>query len=210
MPRWTPYAAAVGFVVQQTGWIQTQLVDRPITHLREGQKIGKLHTLHFEQVSDAQSLSSRVTATKLLVKLHASEQHMDSDVQKRTRTAAIRALRKETMQLLRPRIEQLAKQHGFTYSSLGAKELKRRWGSCDSHKNITINLYLMQLDWSEIDYVLCHELTHTEHMHHGPDFWQRLTGIMPNAPTIAKKVRHTEPSLVPSQSTTAFEDDMAY
>lgn len=210
MPRWTSYAAAVDFVLQQAGWIQTQLVDRTVTPLREGQKIGKLHTLQFIQVADVQSLSSRVTATKLLVKHHASELPMSSDLQKRARTAAIRALRKETLQLLKPRVEQLARQHGFTYGLLQAKELKRRWGSCDSHKNITINLYLMQLDWSEIDYVLCHELTHTEHMDHGTYFWQRLTNIMPNAPKIAKKVRHTEPALVPLQSATAFEDDMAY
>lgn len=209
MPRWTPYAAAVDFVIQQVDWIQEQITARSVAPLHEGQKIGKLHTLHFEPVNESQSASTRVTSTKLVVKHYFKETTLDKAVQERARTAAVRALRKETLQLLTPRIEHIAALHNFSYTSLQAKELTRRWGSCDSHKVIIMNLYIMQLDWEEIDYVLCHELTHTEHMNHGPEFWRRLSEVMPKARTIAKKVRYTQPALVPLQSATAFEDDMA-
>ena len=210
MPPWTPYAAAIAFVNQQSNWIQQQLGKHTTQELYDGQKIGKLHTLQFEAISDSQAITSRVTSTKLLVRHYTREATTSYEVQARARTAAIRALRKETLQLLKPRLTNLAQKHGFTFATVQAKELTRRWGSCDNHQNITLNLYLMQLEWPEIDYVLCHELTHTEHMNHGEDFWARLTAILPSAKRLAKIVRHTQPALIPSKSATALDDDMAY
>ena len=210
MPSWTPYAAAIAFVNQQSDWIRQQLGKHTTQELHDGQKIGKLHTLQFEVISDTQAITSRVTPTKLLVRRYARESITSQEVQVRARTAAIRALRKEALQLLKPRLAELAQQHGFSFAAVQAKELTRRWGSCDSHHNITLNLYLMQLEWPEIDYVLCHELVHTEHMNHGEEFWVRLVAILPSARQLAKTVRHTQPALIPSKSATALDDDMAY
>lgn len=210
LPQWTPYQAAVAFVLQQADWIRQQSSTRSTEALQPGVKIGKLHTLVFEQVPGNVKPTARVTATKLLVRHHPYEAITDTAVQERARTAAVRALRKETLQLLKPKVQELAVQHGFNYKEIHAKELKRRWGSCDNNGNLTFNLYLMQLPWDEIEYVLLHELTHTEHMNHGPDFWQRLTQVLPRARQLARTVRHTEPSLLPTQTATALEDDMAY
>lgn len=210
MPRWTPYAAGIQFVNQQADWIQQQRAKQVSQVLKNGQKIGKLHTLAFVPIADEQAATSRVTSTKLIVRHYAHEDILSDEVQKRAKVAAIRALRKETLQLLKPKLVALAEQHGLTFGTVQAKEMKRRWGSCDTHKNITLNLYIMQLDWPEIEYVLCHELTHTEHMDHSDAFWRHLTAILPDAQKLAKKVRHTQPSLIPSQSATALDDDMAY
>lgn len=210
MPRWTPYVAGIAFVNQQTEWILQQLGKQGDIRLQNGQKIGKLHTLQFEVIADGKARTSRVTPTKLLVRHYAHESIDSSDVQTIARAAAIRALRKETLQLLRPRLAIIAEQNGLTFSSVHAKEMKRRWGSCDSHKNITLNLYLMQLEWPEIEYVLCHELAHTVHMDHGDKFWGQLTTMLPDARKLAKKVRHIQPALTPSESATALDDDMAY
>ncbi len=210
LPQWTPYRAAVAFVLQQADWIQQQASTRRAEALQPGTKIGKLHTLEFEQVPGNVKPTARVTATKLLVRHHPYETTTDRAVQERARTAAIRALRKETLQLLTPKLQQLAQAHGFQYGEVRAKDLKRRWGSCDNKGNITLNLYLMQLPWDQIEYVLCHELTHTEQMNHGSEFWKRMAQILPRSRELARTVRHTEPSLLPTQTATALEDDMAY
>ncbi len=68
----------------------------------------------------------------------------------------------------------MATKHGFSYNSVSVRELKSRWGSCDQKQHIVLNFYLMQLPWDYIDYVLVHELAHTEHLNHGPEFWHRL------------------------------------
>jgi len=95
--------------------------------------------------------------------------------------------------LLPPRLARLASEYGFSYRSVSAKQLKRRWGSCDSQHNIVFNFFLMELPWDLIDYVLLHELTHTEHMHHGPDFWSRLKQISPRALDLRRQINTYRP-----------------
>ncbi len=211
LPPWVAYRTAVKFVAQQADWIQAKLPQAQVeTLLENGSKIGKQHTIVFETVALGSSTSSRVTSTRVLIRVHPRESITSSLVQLRATTAAKRALKKEALQLLPDRVAYFAAAHNMTYSTIQAKELKRRWGSCDSHKNLIFNIYLLQLPWSQIDYVIAHELTHTEQMNHGPDFWARLEELLPYARSTAKLVRHTQPALTPRQSATALDDDMAY
>lgn len=197
MPYWTPYATGITFARQQAAWIHRHAVEHPAEHLEDGQKIGKLHHLNFVCVASTESISTRVTTTKIIVKYHAEEASSDAAVQDRAKSAVLRALKKETLQLLAPRIRKYADEYGFSYHSIAAKQLKRRWGSCDSHRHIIFNLYLMQLPWELIDYVILHELTHTEHMHHGPAFWARLKQVCPAALDLRRQIRNYHPLIMP-------------
>lgn len=210
LPTWTPYAVGVAFARQHHQWIEAEQAKHVTSSLQEGDKIGKLHMLHFEPVPEPGEARTRVTPTKLVVSYKPSETPHSAAVQKRAEQAAVRALRKEASVLLPPRLAALAASHGMTYTSVTVKNLKRRWGSCDSHGALTFNLFLMQLSWQQIDYVICHELAHTKHMNHGQGFWQEVERMMPDARIIAKKVRHIQPALKPMKTATAFDDDMAY
>ena len=68
-----------------------------------------------------------------------------------------------------------------------------RWGSCDSKRNIVLNLYLMELPWELIDYVLFHELTHTEVLRHGPDFWSAMKRVLPDVQRRRKAIKSYRP-----------------
>lgn len=197
MPYWTPYSAGIAFARQQTAWIHRHTPEHATDILEAGQKIGKLHTIAFTRAADNEAVATHVTATKIIVKYHSRETLSDEAVQDRTRAAVLRALKKETLQLLTPRVKKYADIHGFLYHSVGAKQLKRRWGSCDSQGNIIFNLYLMQLPWELIDYVILHELTHTEHMHHGPAFWARLKEVCPASPDLRRQIKHYHPFITP-------------
>lgn len=194
LPYWTPYAIAEAFAKSHVRWIEKELSERlPSRHYDDEQKVGKLHHVHFEKVSHDITLSSRVTSTKIIVKYHSGEDITSAAVQERAEKAIYRALRKETEQLLPPRVRAIAEKHGFRYRSISAKQLKRRWGSCDSHHNLVFNFFLMELPWDYIDYVIMHELTHTEHLHHGPAFWERLKQICPAALDIRNQMKEYRP-----------------
>ncbi len=195
MPRWTPFSAGKAFAEHHAEWISRELAKRPTAQLEAGQRIGKLHYLRFEQILDDKPPTSRVTGTEVVVRLQPSEHIEDPDVQQRAVTAAARALKREAEQLLPPRLRALSEKHGLGYKSVSVKSLKRRWGSCDSQKNIVFNLYLMDLSWEYIDYVICHELTHTVHMNHGPEFWKLLTQLNPRARDISRQLRNHQPTV---------------
>jgi predicted metal-dependent hydrolase len=195
MPRWTPFSAGQAFALTNIGWIQSELAKQSQPLLESGQRIGKMHYLRFEQVLGNQATTSRVTATEIIIKLHHGEHSTDAAVQKRAHATAVRALKREAERLLPPRLQSLAEKHGKQYISVGVKLLKRRWGSCDTHKAITLNLYLMELPWEYIDYVLMHELAHTIEMNHGAGFWRVLTAMEPRAKDISKQMKRHQPMI---------------
>lgn len=195
MPHWTPFSAGQAFALSHLDWIKAEQAKLNRPPLESGQRIGKLHYVRFEQALGGQSISSRVTATEVIVRLQHGETIDDEQVQQRAEAAAIRALKREAERLLPPRLQGLAAKHGKAYSSVSVKQLKRRWGSCDSHQAITLNLFLMELPWDYIDYVLLHELSHTVEMNHGPAFWRVLTAMQPRARDLAKQLRSHHPAI---------------
>lgn len=200
MPKWTPFSAGHAFALQHTDWIQAELAKQTGSVLESGQRIGKMHYLRFEHVLGTQPITSRVTATEVIVRLGPSETIAEHDVQERARLASIRALKREAERLLPPRLANLAEKHGKHYASVSVKLLKRRWGSCDNHQNIVLNLYLMELPWEYVDYVLLHELTHTVEMNHGTGFWNLLAEMLPRARDISRSLRRHQPGIGTWQS----------
>jgi predicted metal-dependent hydrolase len=193
MPHWTPYSAAQAFALSHVGWIQSELTKQSHPQLSQGQKIGKLHYLRFEHVLGSQAIGGRVTGTEIIVRLASHEQSTDTAVQQRANTVALRALKREAERLLKPRLQSLAEKHGLSYTDFSVKQLKRRWGSCDNHQAITLNLFLMELPWDYIDYVLLHELAHTVEMNHGPAFWKLLVSMQPRARDLSKQLKKHQP-----------------
>ncbi len=85
--------------------------------------------------------------------------------------------RTEAKMHLPRRLKTLAAQHGFSFNKVTIRDNRRNWGSCSSGNNISLNLQMMKLPEELIDYILLHELVHTEVKNHGPRFWQRLDEV---------------------------------
>lgn len=193
LPSWVPYLAGEQFVRSKIEWIRTHRT-KPSANLRDGQTIGKAHRLHFEQ-SPSTKITTRLHQNQIQVFHPAALDPAHPRVQKAAQAACIRALRKEAEQLLPQRLKALAARTGFTYRNVDIKQLKSRWGSCNIHKDITLNLFLMQLPWRLIDYVLMHELTHTKVMRHGAPFWKELERHVPHAKNLRKEIAKHHPAL---------------
>lgn len=102
----------------------------------------------------------------------------------------IQIYRFEAKKLLPPKLAGLAEKHGFQYQKVTIRNNKRNWGSCSSKNNISLNLQMMKLPDELIDYILLHELVHTEIKNHGAKFWEKLNSITDNqARELAKQVR---------------------
>lgn len=193
IPVWAPYKAGIAFAQKRIEWIEQQ--RKPASILTDGQSIGKAHRLRFIEDPTIDRPKGFVRTTEVVVKVPIDAAKNDDEVQVVTKKACVRALRSEAQQLLPQRLAALADLHGFEYSSVSVKQLRSRWGSCDQHGNIVLNLYLMQLPWESIDYVLLHELTHTKYLHHGPVFWSAMESILPDVKQRRKAMRNHQPIL---------------
>ncbi len=197
MPHWIPYEAGLTFARSRRAWILEHRAARgqPLEH---GQYIGKSHRLMFEKTPTAAKVASRVTASAIYVTYPSVHTSTDASVQASAERASIRALRAQAEASLPGRLSELAELFDFNYRSVQVKRLSGRWGSCDGQKNIVLNLFLMQLPWELIDYVLLHELTHTEIMKHGPDFWASMARVLPDVQLRRVAMRAHRPAVIGS------------
>ncbi len=187
IPAWAPYTAGVQFAIARVAWIEKH---RPNTnlHMDHGQHIGKAHRLAFSAAS-VDRPTSRIVGTEIRIYHPLTHGRDHPAVQQAAVRASVRALRTQAETLLPTRLHDLARDHGFAYASVRIKQLKSRWGSCDAERHIVLNLFLMQLPWQLIDYVLIHELVHTKVLHHGSDFWQEFLSNEPKAREYQRTIR---------------------
>lgn len=192
LPAWAPYAAGITFLSQHTDWIAQQ---RPVQKLiPQGYPIGKAHHIHFDS-STGSVVSTRITTNQIRILLPVGVRWDSEEAQQAVQSAAVRALKKEARKLLPHRTAQLAESFGYSYASITVKQLKGRWGSCSEKQELTFNCYLMQLPWELIDYVILHELAHTQVMAHGPVFWKEMSRCLPNVQQLRKVMKTHKPVL---------------
>ncbi|MCA9345861.1 M48 family metallopeptidase [Candidatus Saccharibacteria bacterium] len=192
VPYGVPEIVAKQYVISKKDWISKHI--KPADILVHGQHIGKNHQLIITR-SDSTRINSKVTSTEIRVSLPMDASVSSPSIQKKLHNICEKALIKESEILLVQRLEYLSKKFSINYRSVQIKKLKSRWGSCDNKNNIALNCYLIQLDWNLIDYVLCHELTHTIHHHHQASFWDYLGDIYPEYKWAKKELKNKPTSV---------------
>lgn len=165
---------AAAFVLKNEPWIlkQQEKMQARSTGIKPGTEIKtKLHTIKILQGEKNHVKQENDT-------IIISVPDFDTDESIAFVEAKITSIyRLEAKRLLPVRIAQLAKQFNFSYSKVTIRDNRRNWGSCSSKNNISLNLQMMKLPVKLIDYILLHELVHTEIKNHGPKFWERLNQI---------------------------------
>ena len=111
------------------------------------------------------------------------------EVQSQIRKGLIETYRKEAKEYLPNRLAELGQDYGFEYNRIFIKNHRSRWGSCSARNNINLSLHLMRLSDDLIDYVILHELVHTEIKNHSPAFWNRLAEVCPRVQSFRQKLR---------------------
>lgn len=96
------------------------------------------------------------------------------------RKVILEQVRKQAQKELPRHLALLAHQHGFQYQSVKINSSRTRWGSCSGRKSINLSLFLVLLPEHLMNYVLLHELCHTQEMNHGPAFWNLMDRVTKN------------------------------
>lgn len=87
--------------------------------------------------------------------------------------------RQKARQILKERADKISGEHGFQYTRIWITNARSRWGSCNSDKGLNFTWRLVMAPIPVIDYVVTHELVHTEIKNHSRDFWKRVESVYP-------------------------------
>jgi len=152
--------------------------------------------IHLQCVNQTWSILYKKTASKKNV-IHENSNHiliLEGNLSSKT---TIRRLLKSWIRskaeiILPSWLDRLSSRSGLTYSGLSIRDQKTRWGSCSAAKNINLNMKLILLPPSIVDYVLLHELAHTVQLSHSSKFWTELGKYIPDYAERRKILRQQE------------------
>lgn len=128
---------------------------------------------------DMSAVSARIIGDEIRVSYPAALPCADERVQSMIRKGIEAAWRMEANACLPGRAAELARQTGLKYGKITVRNTVSKWGSCSARNDISLSLHLMRLPDHLIDYIILHELCHTVHHNHSPQFHallDRLTG----------------------------------
>ena len=191
MPVLASESKAIDFVKSKSAWIhqQQQKIKTGLTVFEQDSSFRtKFHELKVVKV-DQPKVSNAIGNGIIQINIPAKLDHQHSEIQQFIRRTLVEVMRQEAKVYLPTRLKELANKHQFQFEKVFVKHVKSRWGSCSSTNNINLNLHLMRLPQSLIDYVLLHELAHTKEKNHGKGFWQLLESVCPNSKKLDRELK---------------------
>lgn len=87
-----------------------------------------------------------------------------------------------------PRLLFFSENFDLKVNKVTIRGQKTRWGSCSSKKNISLNYKLLFIEKQLADYVLLHELAHTQCLNHSAAFWAILEKLCSNCVELDKRL----------------------
>lgn len=194
MPKRAPLYLAQRLLDEARSQVRTSLAksQQRLTVLKHGDLIGKSHRLVLRQ---GEALHGRIIGTFIEVTVPPDMPADSQEVQTYIKEVALKALRTQAKAFLTRQLETLASKHGFNYETVRFSNAGTRWGSCSSSGTISLNIWLMQLPFELIDYVIIHELCHTEQMNHSTAFWQLVETILPDYKARRRALKARQPYL---------------
>ncbi len=186
-PIYVSSRAVAAFVVENEQWIllQQQKFEARKSFINEGTTLQtKLYSVVFVRGEKNAVIRN---GNEITVKVSDFRNESSQLFIENTLTAIYHF---EAKKMLPPRLKELAEQFHFSYNKVTIRNNKRNWGSCSSKNNISLNLQMMKLPNELINYILLHELVHTEIKNHGPKFWEKMNELTDDrARELAKEIK---------------------
>lgn len=85
-----------------------------------------------------------------------------------------------SLSYLPEKIDFWSKKMNLDFKDLKVRKMKRRWGSCSSKNEITLNSYITKLPEDLIEYIIIHELAHIKEKNHSKRFWDLVAVFCPD------------------------------
>ena len=186
-PEGTPLAEIEARVLKRAPWIIKQQKDlaRYLPHLPPRQYVsGETHRYLGRQyrlkvVESESGTEEPVKRDRNFITVHVPDKAGTEHVRELLDDwyhAHARRLFRERLDACFPKMEHV----GVPYPELAVRAMRSRWGSCSPKGRITLNVKLIKVPTSYIDYVIFHELCHLAEPYHSPRYYELLDRVLPD------------------------------
>ena len=172
IPFWVPLKFGYKFLISKETWIENKL--RNITNIND--QTNKNQYPIFGKYYDVVHAECRLMKYAKIegdtIKLFG----MKEDINTILKDLFISIVTNKIYELC----EFYANKHHFTYRKIAIKEMKTKWGSCSSLKNLSFNWRIVFAPIEVVEYLVVHELCHLKEMNHSKKYWKLVEKIYPN------------------------------
>ena len=88
--------------------------------------------------------------------------------------------RRHARRIICAKLEQYSKEFGFAMPEVNINGARRRFGSCNSRKELNFSWHLAMYPMELIELVVLHECAHFREMNHSPAFYRVLSEYLPD------------------------------
>jgi predicted metal-dependent hydrolase len=179
-PKWLPERHLENILNQREDWIQKHLQKlrtrkQPVP-LADDQMLFKGQIFHVEQ-------NTKLNHT---IELDEDQLIIRAGMSFSTKHRQLAWYRNEAKKYIDHRVRDMSVRYGFHYNKIFIRSQKTRWGSCSKRKNLSFNWKLIKSPLFVIDYLILHELVHTEFMNHSKQYWQKVHSLCPEYKTASQ------------------------
>ncbi len=158
---------------QKTKWI-----DNKIDYFRTRKKTIKLQRNQILYLGERyryfhySELKNKVIINYKHKTIRSGKDLLDPEIQRKW-------LKQDARRIIIERLQHFAEKHNLKYNRIFIRNQKTKWGNCSKKKNLSFNWRLIQTPLHVIDYLVVHELVHTQIMDHSNKFWLKVKLIYP-------------------------------
>ncbi len=195
MPHYVAFKYASDFAEEKAKWIKETLkkMDEVKTKLTifDDKTIFRTKYRELKIIAEMRSnLRVQVTSSHVSIFYPFHLELKSEQVQDAIRKAMKEVMRLEGKEYLPRRVKELATQFNFDFKTVKISDATAQWGSCSPDNRISLNLHLMRLPDYLADYIILHELAHTQIKDHSKRFWTKLDTILGNSKLVDKQLRN--------------------
>ena len=179
VPRGTRPRVIEQFVSRHRTWIERKLaLYRPLDTAPSGGLPGEIHFAASGRRYELRFIES-LNAARLVVDGTNLLLHGSPSRSVLLRHVLQRFTMREAHATLAPWLASLAATSGLHYERIQIRRQRTRWGSCSRSGTISLNACLLFQSPQVVNYLLIHELAHTQHMNHSRRFWTLVESLEP-------------------------------
>ena len=175
------------FIERNTAWI-----SRTVTRVRANFSESKRQYIDgelFWYLGNRYPLRVSEESGKASLEFSAGELVLSRRFQGKANARFLSWYRREARNIIRSRVDALARENGLFYRSVKINGAKTRWGSCSGKGNLNFSFRLVMAPLSVVDYVVVHELAHLVHPNHSAHFWKTVAEMRPKFETERRWLR---------------------
>lgn len=162
-------------IIKKHRWIQSKIEDQKLNAVKSKNKKSALVNMYFQlfgkritiECARTKVSSIQFDGRTLFLTAASRVRNVSEHYQKQLKEF----LQKCLQAYLDIRLAEISTAMNLHFSRCQIKTYKRRWGSCNSKKELSFNVLLAGAPKWVIDYVIVHEIAHLKYLNHSQNFW---------------------------------------